>query len=174
MKKLAVLILMILGVIALGCGRSNTPPATTTSTNGQWEAQMIGGQGDASLLTFVTQFAVTNTNGGSTEPLSITGFAFINLQSCFVTQTANGSASLTTSTTNQVTGTMNYTVQSISPAGNTLTLTGTSVTGTANNGSLTNGIVTGTWALTGGAGDPSCTGGGNFTMCQNKASCSTT
>jgi len=74
-----------------------------------------------------------------------------------------------------VTGTLTLTVQSITPAGNTLTLNG-NVTGTSNGtigttGTLSNGVVAGTWSLTGGAGDPSCTGGGNFLMCQGAATC---
>jgi hypothetical protein len=32
--------------------------------------------------------------------------------------------------------------------------------------------VVGTWKLTGGAGDPSCTGQGNFLMCQGTNTCS--
>jgi len=171
MKKLAILILMALGVAALGCGHSNIAPPTQTQTGGEWEAQLIGGLGQASLLNFVTDFNVTNTNGGTNEPLSISSFGFFNVQSCFVTRNESGSANLTTSTTNQVTGSMLYTVQSVNPPGNTLTLTSNNVTGTASNGSLTGGIVTGTWTLTGGTG---CTGSGTFTLCQGKSSCSTT
>jgi hypothetical protein len=32
-------------------------------------------------------------------------------------------------------------------------------------------VVVGTWTLAGGAGDPSCTGTGNFVMCQSGATC---
>jgi hypothetical protein len=174
MKKLAILILVAVGLMVLSCARSTLPPLVQTTTTGNWEAQLVGGRGDASQLNFVTTFEVLNTNGGTTEPLSITAFGFFNSGKCFVTQTPSGSSNLTTLTTNQVTGTMSYTVQSLIPTGNTLTLTGTSVTGTSNNGTLTNGIVTGTWSLTGGQGDPSCVGEGNFTMCQNAATCSPT
>jgi hypothetical protein len=31
----------------------------------------------------------------------------------------------------------------------------------------------GTWSLTGGGGDASCAGGGNFLMCQGTNSCTT-
>lgn len=176
MKKLAILILMALGVVALGCGHSNLAPATQTSTGGNWEALLSGGEGNASLLNFVTTFRVTNTNGGSPEPLSITGFGFINLGPCFVTQTTNGSADLTTSTSNEVTGSMTLTVQSANPAGNTLTLNadsahGGGVQGTANGTTattLSNGVAWGGWQLTGSQG---CQGGGTFVMCQNAPKC---
>jgi hypothetical protein len=174
MKKLAILILVGVGLAVLGCGHSNIAPVTQTSTGGNWEAQLIGGRGDASLLNFVTVFTVTNTNGGSPEPLSITAFGFINLGACFVTQTPSGSADLITSTTNQVTGTLTYTIQSITPPGNTLTLNGTSITGTANNGALTGGVVTGSWTLTNTNNNNDCAGAGNFTLCQNAATCATT
>jgi hypothetical protein len=173
MKKLAILILVALGVVALGCGHSNLAPPPKTQTGGEWEAQLIGGTGQAALLNFVTDFNVTNTNGAGNEPLSISSFGFFNVQSCFVTQDVSGSANLTTSTTNLVTGSMVYTVTSVNPGGNTLTLTSSNVQGTASNGSLTNGVVTGSWSLTG-----SCAGGGTvggtFTLCQGKSSCSTT
>jgi hypothetical protein len=66
-------------------------------------------------------------------------------------------------------------VTSATPPGNVLTLTG-NLTGTSNGttgttGTLSNGVVEGTWALTGGQGDPSCTGGGSFLMCQGAATC---
>jgi predicted transcriptional regulator len=69
-------------------------------------------------------------------------------------------------------------VTSISPAGNTLTMSG-NVTGTSNGtptttGILSNGVVVGTWTLSGGAGDSSCAGSGNFIMCQGTSTCSTT
>lgn len=175
MKKWAILILVGLGTIALGCGHSNLAEPTQTSTNGFWEAQLIGGLGDASELNFVTQFSVTNTNGGSPEPLSITSFGFINLGSCFVSQSENGSASLNTSTTNQVTGSMTYTIQSIVPPGNTLILTAdNTVTGTATGSTdttLNNGIAFGGWKLTTSNSSSDCQGSGSFVMCQGTATC---
>jgi hypothetical protein len=174
MKKLAILILIALGAL-LACGHSNLAPPNETETTGNWEAQLLGGKGEASLLNFVIGFNVHNTNGGTTEPLTITSFGFINLGQCFVTQSPAGSADLTTNDENQVTGSMSLTITSRSPLGNTLTLTSTNgVTGTATGTTyttMTNGVVTGTWSLTGGQGDAGCTGGGTFTMCQNAATC---
>lgn len=165
MKKLAILALL-LELAVCGCGNNTTTTTTTTSATGNWEAQLTGGTGQASLLNFVTAFSVTNSG-----PLNITGFGFINAGSCFVSgATETGTADITTDSTNAVTGTLSYTVQSGSPAGNTLTLTG-NVTGTASNDALTSGAVVGTWTLTGGNG---CTGTGDFTMCQNTTTCGTT
>ena len=175
-KKIAILALLALELAISGCG-SNIPPNTpTTSTGGNWEAELTGGTGAASQLNFVTAFTVTNTNGFGNQPLDITGFGFINAPVCFASETESGSANLTTSSTDQITGSMSYTVTSGTPHGNTLTLTGTNVYGTfsgttTTTGNLTNGVVTGTWKLTGGAGDSSCQGSGQFMMCQSAATC---
>lgn len=175
MRKLAILILLALGIAALACGHSNLALPIETTTNGYWEAQLIGGIGDASQLNFVTNFSVTNTNGGSTEQLSIPSFEFINIQPCFLTQTPTGTADLTTNTENQVSGTITYTITSLTPSGNVLTLTSTDVSGSTNGAtytSLTNGVVVGTWELKGGQGSSDCAGSGTFVMCQGAATCS--
>jgi hypothetical protein len=171
MKKAAILALLALELAVSGCGSSNSSTSTSTSASGNWEAQLSGGTGAASELNFVTALTVTDTSGVSNQPLNITGFSFINAGACFVSgETESGTATLTTSSTNQVTGTMTFTVKSGTPPGNTLTLTG-NVTGTANGTSLTGGVVAGTWTLNGG-GDTSCNGqGGSFIMCQNAATC---
>jgi len=175
--KIVIFALLALELAVSGCGTSTPTNTTTTSTSGNWEALLSGGIGDASQLNFVTAFTVTNTNGGGNQPLDITGFGFINVGACFVSgETENGSANLTTGSTDQITGTMSYTVKSESPSGNTLTLTGTNVYGTytgttTTTGNLSNGVVTGTWTLTGGAGDSSCAGSGQFIMCQNASTC---
>jgi len=166
MRKLAILVLLAVELAVGGCGNSTSTTTTTTDASGNWEAQLTGGTGEASLLNFTTAFTVNNSG-----PLSITGFSFINTGTCFVSgETESGNATLATDSTNAVTGTLTYTVQSGTPAGNTLTLTG-NVTGTNSSNALTGGAVTGTWSLTGGTG---CTGTGNFTMCQNATTCSTT
>lgn len=165
MKKLATLALLALEIIVCGCGNGATSTTTTTSAGGKWQAVMVGGTGEASLVDFVTAFTV-GSGGGS---LSITAFSFLNTGACFVSgQTESGSATLVTSSTNAVTGTLTYTVTSGNPAGNVLTLNGTTVTGTSNNGVLTGGAVTGSWTLTGGQGDSSCVvANGTFTMTQS-------
>ena len=182
MKKVA-LLMLALELAVCGCGSNNPSTTTTTQATGSWEAQLTGGTEQASRLNFVTAFTVTPNAAGTAEPLDITGFGFFNDGACFATdvngvteENETGTATITTNTgTDQVTGTLTLTVQSISPPGNTLTLTG-NLTGTSNGtttttGTLTNGVVEGTWTLTGGAGDPSCTGGGSFLMCQGQRTC---
>jgi hypothetical protein len=164
MKKLAILALLALEVTVCGCGNSTTSTTTTTSAGGKWQVVMLGGTGQSSALDFITAFTVGS--GGGT--LSVTTLSFLNTQACFVSNaTASGSATLVTDSSNNVTGALTYSVISGVPAGNTITLDGTAVTGTSNNGVLSGGKVTGSWTLTGGAGDPSCTGGGSFTMTQS-------
>jgi hypothetical protein len=179
MKKVAILTLLALGATLGGCGTGTPSTTVTTETSGNWEAELIGGVGEASELNFVTAFSVTNTNGGTPQPLTITGFSFINAGGCFVSSEAEtGTAALTTNTSNQVSGSMTYTVTSGTPAGNVLTLsTGASggVSGTASGapgstGTLTNGVIWGTWTLTGNSG-ATCTGSGTFIMCQGTATC---
>ncbi len=185
MKKLAILALLALELAVGGC--SNSPPqnSSTTTANGNWEAILTGGTGAASQLNFVTTFAVTDTVGANNEPLDITGFSFINAGACFTNgvgvSTETGNATLYTSGTNQVTGTLNFTVTSVAPAGNTLELTTSSldnrpaggVSGTSNGtttttGTLSDGVVWGNWQLTGAQG---CTGSGTFIMCQGNSTC---
>ena len=175
MKKLAILILA-LELAVCGCGTGTTSnTATNTAASGNWEVQLIGGKAEASKLNFVTAFSVTNSG-----PLDITGFGFINAGKCFANgvngSTQTGTATLITSSANTVTGTLNFAVTSVIPAGNALALTG-NLTGTSNGtigttGTLSNGVVSGTWTLTGGAGDPSCVvPQGTFVMCQGTATC---
>ncbi len=178
MKKLAIIALLGLGMWLSSCGSTTNTPVPKTGAGGIWEAQLIGGIGEASLLDFTTQFSVGTGGGG----LDITSISFINTNSgsCFLTvQGESGSAVLTTSASNQVTGTLSYTVSSATPSGNVLSLTASpptgQITGTSTNGALTGGVVTGTWSLSGGTG---CTGSGSFTMCQeavpNNGTCSPT
>ena len=181
MKKFAILLLLALELAVCGCGSSTLADKTiNTATSGNWEAQLTGGTDQASLLNFITVFDLTNAG-----TLDIRGFNFFNQGACFgntvngvAGSSETGSASFTTNTaTDQVTGQLSFTVTSITPPGNVLTLTtpaggltGTSNGTTTTTGTLTNGIAVGSWTLTGGAGDPSCTGGGSFLMCQNPTS----
>jgi hypothetical protein len=176
MKKLVLVLALELAIC--GCG-SNTiaNTVTNTSASGTWEAQLTGGFAQSSLLNFVTAFRIYDTG-----PLDITGFNFFNGGKCFALGTIDapgssetGTATLITGSADQVTGTFNFKVTSISPPGNVLTMTG-NLTGTSNGtpqvtGTLSNGVVVGTWMLSGGAGDPSCADSGNFIMCQGTSPC---
>jgi len=175
MKKLAFLTLLALALSICSCGNRVPTDITNTEANGLWGAQLTRLSGTVSGLSFTTQFSVIDTG-----PLDITAFAFINSGPCFATglsqETVSGSASFGTNTgTGQVTGTLNYTVQSKVPAGNVLTLSG-QLSGTSNGtttttGTLSNGVVWGTWTLTNGPQTPDCSGTGNFLMCQGTATC---
>ena len=178
MKKLAILALLALELAVCGCGKSPPKNSTTTTAGGNWEALLSGGKGAASELNFVTTFTVTDTTGANNQPLKITGFSFFNAGACFANgasaSTETGNATLNTSATNQVTGTLSFTVTS--PAGNVLSLSG-NLTGTSNGtttttGTLSSGVVSGTWTLTGGQGDASCSvPQGTFIMCQGANTC---
>jgi hypothetical protein len=153
MKEVAILLLFTL--VLNGCGSST--PTTQTAASGIWSAQLPGGNGEASGFSFTTQFTV---NGDGS--LSITYFQFLTEGTCFPISggTETGSMVLTTNTsTNAVTGTFTYSVQSGS---DTLTLNGT-VTGIASTTTLSGGSITGTWSL---AGSGCSATAGSFTMKQ--------
>ena len=135
MKKLVFLLVLALELALCGCGThtiANTVPSTTTS--GSWEAQVTGGTDQASLLNFVTAFSLNNNNTVTSGPLTITGFGFINAGKCFANgingSTETGNATLVTNTADQVTGNLSFKIVSVTPAGNTLSMTG-NLTGTS-------------------------------------------
>jgi hypothetical protein len=183
MKKLAIGVLLALGIWLSSCGSNTVAPAPTTGAGGNWEAKLVGGIGEAALLDFVTNFSVGY--GGGT--LTINSFSFFNTNSCFSAISSDtGSAVLNTNASGQVTGTLNYTVTSSS--GNTLTLTTAQTTlpngivlpsgevygtssGTSGNTALQNGVVTGNWVLGTPGSTSACSGYGTFTMCQGAATC---
>ena len=168
MKEVAMLLLVAL--LLNGCGTSST--ATQTAAGGTWSAQMLGGEGQASGFSFITEFSVSGGGGG----LTISSFEFVtynNNTSCFPVFPLNGGTVTGTMTlvenpnTYAVTGTLVFTVQS---GGNMLVLNGT-VTGTENglNGTTLSGAVaTGTWTFTGSGTPAGCVDtSGSFTMTQS-------
>jgi hypothetical protein len=179
MKKLAILMVLALEMAVAGCGTTTQNTTTNTSTTGNWEAELIGGTGEASKLNFTTAFNVENSG-----PLSDITVAFINQNACFTlpvngpNTTESGTAAFTTNTaTNQVTGTLTLTISSSMSVNQLILtsypngLTGTSNGTTTTTGTLSNGVVVGTWQLTGGSGDPTCAGTGTFLMCQGTNTC---
>jgi hypothetical protein len=192
MKKLAILMLLALELAVSGCGSSpKSTQAITTNSNSFWEATFTG-QGaaadTATELTFNTQFPVSDVLGAQ-EPLTITTLNFINASSnsCFSvdrdTSTAGGNYQFNTSTsTDQVTGSLTLTVTATTPPGNVLTLNSyqpSGFTGISNGningttGTLSDGVVVGTWTLTGSASCGGSTGiTGTFLMCQGATTCS--
>lgn len=176
MKKFCLVVLLALELAVCGCGTTNNNSTTTnTQATGNWEAQLVGGTDQASLLNFVTAFKVTNSG-----PLSITGFGFFNAGACFANgsnaETVTGNASFTTSSTNTVTGTLGLMITS-STNGSVLTLSPGALTGNSNGttsttGTLSNGVVVGSWSLTPGSSATGCNQGtGSYILCQDKATC---
>jgi hypothetical protein len=167
MKKLATIALLSLGMWLSSCASNTVAVPPRTGAGGNWEAQFTGGTGQAALIDFVSNFSV----GLDETTLQINSFSFYNANSCFNTSlniggSEHGTATLNTSASNQVTGSMIYSIIGGS-SGTTLTLNSydapIGVVGTSSNSSLTNGIATGTWVLTGGT---DCAGSGTFVMCQ--------
>jgi hypothetical protein len=183
MRKLAFLTLLAIAVLVSGCGSNRIQPTPTSSANGNWEAQLTGGSGAATGLSFLINFYFSTTNGNGAGPITVNDFSFINTNECFPSVGGvSGNAMLTNNlNTSQITGTMTLTIKSGS--GSTLTLTANppagEVLGTSNNGTLTSGAVNGTWTLT-NASNPACNAGGSsstvqpsFIMCQNATTCTT-
>jgi hypothetical protein len=152
MKQVA--ILLVATLMLSGCTKQTT---VQEAAGAIWQAQLIGGEGQASGFSFNTEFTF-NGNGA----LSFINFEFLNNGACFPYTGVTPSGSLTNFIVNQstlaVTGDFSLTVQS---GGNTLTLTGP-LTGTAtetgpmgsNTITLSSASVIGTWTLT---GSPGCT-----------------
>jgi hypothetical protein len=185
MKKLAFLALLGLSLAVYGCGSRNLDTTlTNTTASGNWEAHVNGGLGQASELSFVTAFSVTDNGSGNGLSLDITGFSFINAGSCFVNgidaSSERGNTTFSTIPgTDQVVGSMMYTIGSNVPPGSLLTLTsytngftGISTATQNQTGTLSDGVVVGTWSLTNSdSSNTACTGNGTFIMCQAAATC---
>jgi hypothetical protein len=144
MKNLAVILLLALGLITVGCGSNRSTPG---NINGTWNATLTDVNGVVTEFSFGTSLMV---NGDGT--LSVSNFTFNSSSPCFVSgETESGSFTLSGNFNGNVTGQLHYTVSSGSPAGNVLVL----------NGSANGNTISGTWTLIGGGG---CSGSGNFTM----------
>ena len=138
MKQLAIATILVLIVTLVACGNSNN----SGNINGNWTAALTN-----TAFNFTTSLSV---NGDGS--LSVTNFSFSTSSPCFISgDSETGSFMLSGNFNGNVMGKFQFTVQSGSPSGNTLSLTG-----------LANGnTISGMWTLTGGAG---CNGSGNFTM----------
>jgi hypothetical protein len=163
MKEVAILLSLVL--MLSGCGNTNSVQA---GVGGIWSASLVGGDGEASGFSFVSQFTLSGSS------ISFSSLQFINFnqngnqqESCFQlsppTSSDSGTSDLSANSAGQVTGTMSITVNS---GGNTLTLTSTTVSGIINTNTnvLSDGVITGTWTIT---GSTACTGSGTFTMTQS-------
>jgi len=143
MKQLAVAFVLLIVLALIGCGSDTS---NSSNINGNWNATLISGN-NSTFLTFGTSLKV---NGDGS--LSVSNFSFTTDSACFVSgETETGSFTLSGDFNGNVNGKFGFTVQSGSPAGNTLALSGTA------NGNT----ISGTWTLTGGGG---CSGNGTFIM----------
>jgi hypothetical protein len=162
MKEVAILLLVAL--LLNGCGAD---PVVHQAAGSIWQAQLSGGVGPSSGLSFNTQFEL---NGDGS--LTFANFEFLNNGSCFPFSGETPTGSLTDlnviQSTLAVTATFSLTVQS---GGNTLMLSGpltgtVSETGETGNNTVTftTASITGNWTLkgsgTGGCSDAT----GSFTM----------
>ena len=160
MKEVAILLLVAL--MLNGCG--STTPTVQSASGGIWQSAMLGGEGPASGLSFITQFTVANSGA-----ISVSNFQFLNSipGGCFLVIGEDPSGILLASynTADQVVPPFTFTFTVVS-GGNTLTLTGTSMTGQLNTttDTLSNGVIMGNWTVTGGTGCNNVSG--TFTMTQ--------
>lgn len=141
MKWFSLAALFVLAVALIGCGSNSSP----SNVNGTWNATLVGGNQNT-----VFQFG-TNLHANGDGSLTISNFSFTTNSPCFSSETERGSFSLSGNFSGNVAGKFGMTVQSLSPSGNTLTLSG----------SVNGNTITGPWHLTGSSG---CTGSGTFTM----------
>jgi hypothetical protein len=143
MRKLAVALLLGVGLILVGCGSDKS----SGNINGNWTATLTDGSGGQAFA-FTTALVAT----GSSGTLTVNSFHFSTNSPCFVSgETENGTFALSGDFSGNVSGQFGMSVLSGSPGGNTLTLTG----------AVNGGTISGTWILAGSVG---CSGSGRFTM----------
>ena len=152
MRNLAILGLLALELMLIGCGGSTS--STVKTANGTWESALIGSDAGVGVFNFITQFSV-----GTGGTLSVSYLSFLTTGPCFPISgdTASGSFDVTASGTTPAAN-FQFTVQSGS---NTLAMTGTATETTDSSGNITWSKIAGPWTLTGGT---DCAGSGTFTM----------
>jgi hypothetical protein len=142
MRKLAVAMLLMAGLLMAGCGSNSK----SGNVSGTWTATLTD-TNQNQAFNFTVQ--MVDTGNGT---VNVTNLSFSTNSSCFVSgETATGTFGLTGNFNGNVQGTFGMTVTSGNPSGNVLTLTGT----------VNGATITGHWSLTGSV---DCTGSGNFTM----------
>jgi len=152
MRNLAILGLLALELMLIGCGGSTS--STVKTANGTWESALIGSDAGVGVFNFITQFSV-----GTGGTLSVSYLSFLTTGPCFPISgdTASGSFDVTASGTTPAAN-FQFTVQSGS---NTLAMTGTATGTTDSSGNITWSKIAGPWTLTGGTDGA---GSGTFTM----------
>jgi len=156
MRNLAILGLVGLELMLIGCGSKSSTTSTTQAANGLWESALVGSDAGVGVFNFTTSFTV-----GSDGSLSVTYFSFLTTGPCFpLTGNSTSGSFDVTATGTTASANFQFSVQS---GGSTLSMTGTATGATDSSGNTTWKSITGTWTLTGGTG---CTGSGTFTMTQ--------
>jgi hypothetical protein len=194
MKKLAFLTLLAIAALISSCGSKTIQSIPTSSTSGNWEAQLVGGAPPASGLSFLINFYFDTQNGNGSGPITINDFSFINANTCFPSiAKLSGTAQLNNDlNTGKITGSFTLTIVSgavpqASGSGGPSTLTLTAdpgatpageIIGNANSsGVMSNGAANGYWTMTNAQVSACNAGGGtvqpSFLMCQNAATCTT-
>jgi hypothetical protein len=144
MKKLAVAMLVVAGMMLAGCGSNSH---ATGNINGNWAATL--NSSGAETFAFTTLLAVNADGSLGSSSFVLT----VNNSSCsFPATTESGSFMLSGNLNGQVSGTFQYTIMSTGAEVNTLTL----------NGTVKNGQIMGNWTLSGASSG--CSGTGTFTM----------
>lgn len=142
MKHLGIALILSAGLILAGCGSNSN----NNNINGNWTASLTNPDNSPA-------FAFTTSLQSSGSVVSGTNLTFTTSSACFASgATQTGSFNLSGNFNGNVTGSFGLTIQSGTPAGNTLTL----------NGAVKSNTVVGTWTLSGTTAG--CTGSGTFTM----------
>ncbi|MBV9573533.1 MAG: hypothetical protein JOY93_05725 [Acidobacteriales bacterium] len=147
MNKFGIAIATVLISLLIGCGGGSS--STEANITGNWNANLTDSNGQT-VYGFGTSF--TETSGTNVTVVNLT---FSSQNNCFTAgnYTETASASLSGDFNGNVSGSLNLTVNSTNPTGNTLTLMGT----------VKNNTISGTWSLNGTTSG--CTNdSGSFTM----------
>jgi hypothetical protein len=150
MKQVAIAILLVVSLMLNGCGGSSAQ--VQAASGAIWQAQLNGGSGSVSGLSFITTFTLN-----SDYTMNFSNFQFLNQGTCFPVEGEDPTGALTnvqvTQNTGAVIANFSFTVQG---GGNTLVLTGTltgtetgTEVGTTNTGTFTSAVATGTWTVSG-------------------------
>ncbi len=141
MKHFAIAILLVAGLMTVGCGSNSS----NANINGTWKATLTDSSNNP-VFTFGT--SLTEMGDGS---VTISNFTFTSASPCFKSAgTESGNFSLAGNFNGNVTGSFGMTINSTNPVGDTLTL----------NGAVSGNTISGQWTLSG----TGCTGSGTFSM----------
>ena len=142
MKKLAVAMVLVAGLVMWGCGSNSN----NRNINGTWSATLTDNSQNQ-VFSFSTALV---DNGDGT--VNVTKLSFSTNSPCFVSgDTESGTFGLSGNLNGNVKGTFGMTIKSGTPSGNVLSLSGT----------VNGNTISGMWTLT---GTGNCSGSGTFTM----------